>query len=220
MTYARRFKGSSWRSTWSRQAAHSTIVTIAELIHLAKRSSVNLVTIVQLLLDTNQLASGQLKVAWQPMPAEVFMRDAVDVLRPLLAENHHQFEVQVDPQVRVVWGDQSLLTRVVQNLLGNAIKFTPAYGQIIVGISRAPSGKAIELRVRDSGPGIAPAALPSVFDRFYQARNVERKGGNGLGLYFCRLAVEAHGGEIRAASQLGSGTTITAVLPVSPPITG
>ncbi|MBC8077725.1 MAG: ATP-binding protein, partial [Chloroflexales bacterium] len=56
-----------------------------------------------------------------------------------------------------------------------------------------------------------------IFDRFYQAPDGDRKG-NGLGLYFCRLAVEAHGGTIRAASQLGNGTTITAILPASPPL--
>ena len=192
--------------------------TLTELLQMAKRSSLNLAAMVQLILDTNQLAAGQLSVIWQPMPTEVFVRDALESLRPLLNQNQHQLDMQIDPQAPVVWGDRSLLTRVVQNLVGNAIKFTPSHGQIIVGISRAPSGNEIELRVRDSGAGIAPAALPAIFDRFYQAPEGERKGGNGLGLYFCRLAIEAHGGYIRAASQLGSGTTITAVLPASPPV--
>jgi signal transduction histidine kinase len=118
--------------------------------------------------------------------------------------------------VKIVWGDKTLLGRVVQNLVGNASKFSPRGGKINVSITLAPNGKDLELRVRDTGAGMSAAALPYIFDRYYQARDGDRRGA-GLGLYFCRLTSEAHQGSIRAASQIGSGTTITLVLPLFMP---
>ncbi|MBC8078399.1 MAG: ATP-binding protein [Chloroflexales bacterium] len=156
-------------------------------------------------------------MGWAPKQPATFLHEVLEPLRPLLARNEHELVTQCDEALAVLWGDHGLLTRLLQNLVGNAIKFTPRGGQIVVGINRAPAGNTIELRVRDSGPGIAAAALPYIFDRYYQAPADDRRDGNGLGLYFCRLVSEAHGGQIRAASQLGGGTTVTVVLPVRPP---
>ena len=141
--------------------------------------------------------------------------EALEPLQVLLDSLQQRVNVTIDERVRVLWGDTNLLCRVLQNLIGNANKFTPPGGRIDIGVTLDPKGSLIELRVRDTGSGIAPAALPYIFDRYYQAKEGDRRG-SGLGLYFCRLALEAHNGSIRAASQLGGGTTITALLPTRP----
>jgi signal transduction histidine kinase len=190
--------------------------TLTHLLTIAKRSTHNLGDLVQLILDTNQLAAGQLRVNWYPIQPSALIAEAVEPFQAQLTINNQALVTQIDERVRVTWGDPTLLRRVIQNLLGNAIKFTPLGGRIDIGLTLTPKEDMVELRVRDTGSGIQPAALPYIFDRYYQAREGDRQG-SGLGLYFCRLAIEAHRGTIRAVSQLGSGTTITVVLPVVPP---
>lgn len=191
--------------------------TLAEMLAAAKRSTRNLRDLVQLILDTNQLAVGQLLVSWQPIQPASVIHDALEPLQAELAANGQDVHIQVDPRVKVIWADASLLTRMLQNLVGNAIKFTPSNQRIDVGVAPDPKGSFIEIRVRDTGAGISPSSLPYIFDQFYQAKDGDRRG-TGLGLYFCRLSAEAHGGTIRAASQVGAGTTITFTLPATPPI--
>lgn len=190
--------------------------TLAQMLSVARRSAQGLNDMVQLLLDTNQLAAGQLQVAWQPIQPAAFLAEAIEPLQVTREAQRQQISVQIDERVRLIWGDRQLLIRVIQNLLSNALKFTPLGGQIDIGLVPAPMGNYFELRVRDTGSGISPAAIPHIFDRYYQARGGDRRGV-GLGLYFCRLASEAHGGTIRAVSQIGVGTTITVVLPMAPP---
>lgn len=190
--------------------------TLTHMLTIAKRSTDGLTNLVQLILDTNQLAAGQLPVKWQPMYPAAFLAEALDPLRAVCQASDQTLEMHVDERVKIMWGDKTLLARIVQNLVGNASKFTPQGGTIDVSIMTAPSGKELELRVRDTGAGMSAAALPHIFERYYQARDGDRRG-TGLGLYFCRLAAEAHRGSIRAASQLGSGSTITVTLPLLPP---
>jgi two-component system heavy metal sensor histidine kinase CusS len=117
----------------------------------------------------------------------------------------------------VVSGDSMKLWQVVNNLLDNAMKFTPAGGHIEVSVQADLASGAAVLRVADSGPGIAPEDLPQVFERFYQGdRSRRREGrtrGTGLGLAICQAIVSAHGGTISVQSVLGAGTTFTVRLP-------
>lgn len=191
--------------------------TTQEMLTIAGQSADELRELVQLILDTNQLAAGQLRIAWQPLKAQSFLGDAVAPLRPLVHARQIALRVDVDPAAAMLWGDGTLLRRVVQNLVGNSVKFTGEDGQIIVSLSPAPGGKRLELRVRDTGRGISSRALPTLFERYSQGSEGDRRG-NGLGLYFCRLAAEAHGGAIRATSQVGVGTAITVVLPSAPAV--
>lgn len=191
--------------------------TFQEMLQVAKRSTNHLRRMVELILDTNRLSAKSFEMVWVPIVPAALIKDAIEPLRSLLESQSQEMYISIDERVKVLWGDTTLLIRVLQNLIGNANKFTPRGGRIDVGVTLNPHGTSIELRVRDTGTGIAPAALPSIFDRYYQANGGDRRG-SGLGLYFCRLALEAHGGGIRAASQLGSGTTITALLPVKPPL--
>lgn len=191
--------------------------TLLEMLSIARRSTVYLKQMVQLIMDTNQLSAGNFQMSWVPIVPRQLIEGAVEPLQSLIAAQNQTLQVLIDDRVSLMWGDKELLMRVIQNLVGNANKFTPHGGTILVGLDLAPSGQSLELRIRDSGKGISPAAIPNIFDRYYQAHAGDRQG-SGMGLYFCRLASEAHGGTIRAASQIGNGTTITIVLPLRPPV--
>jgi signal transduction histidine kinase len=136
--------------------------------------------------------------------------EAVDMQRPLASSSSLELQVEVDPAVAEVWGDQDRLLQVFENLIGNAIKFTDAGGRITVGA--ATRGDDVVFRVADTGDGIASANLPRVFDRFWHAARAGRKGA-GLGLPITKGIVEAHHGRIWVESRVGRGSTFFFTIP-------
>lgn len=116
-------------------------------------------------------------------------------------------------------GDRDQLIRLFTNLISNALQHTPAAGTIVVELAPLRQGQSgLQVAVQDTGAGIAPDALPHVFDRFYRAdpaRGRRRDSGSGLGLAIAKLIVENHRGQIRLESQLGEGTTVSVSLPKS-----
>jgi signal transduction histidine kinase len=112
-----------------------------------------------------------------------------------------------------VTGDRDRLGQVLDNLLGNAIKYSPADGQILVQVARGD--REVVLRVIDQGPGIPADVLPHLFERFFRGPNTAGDPGLGLGLYITRMLVEAHGGRVSATSRAGEGSTFTIVLPLA-----
>ncbi len=126
----------------------------------------------------------------------------------------------MQPGLPDVWIDADRITQVLNNLIGNAIRYTPAGGTITVGASVLPPGGSLRISVTDSGPGIDPSALPYVFDRFYRAdkSRTRASGGSGLGLAIVKQLVEAHGGSVSAESPVhqGHGTRISFTLPGQP----
>jgi signal transduction histidine kinase len=117
--------------------------------------------------------------------------------------------------------DRERIVQLVNNLVGNALKFTPRGGQVDVRLTDSASEAIVE--VRDTGPGIPEAELPRIFDRFYRGTNVgeARASGSGLGLAIARSIVEMHGGSIEVVSAVGRGTSFRAHLPrLSEPAVG
>ena len=116
------------------------------------------------------------------------------------------------------WADRDLLARILGNLLSNAIKHTPEEGTITVGGGRSEAGGELVLFVRDTGEGIPEASQRLIFEKFYQAdaKKFGLKSDRGLGLTFCKMAVEAHGGRIWVESQPGRGSTFYVALPSAP----
>ena len=106
-----------------------------------------------------------------------------------------------------------MLRRALTNLVGNALKFTPAGGRVRVTASRGDH--AVLLRVSDDGPGISSRDLPHIFDRFYQGENNRKGHGLGLGLTFCRAALRAMGGEVIVESEEGKGSVFTLRIPAA-----
>ena len=133
-------------------------------------------------------------------------------MRSIAAAATVDLRVEVARDAPDVWADRDRLLQVFDNLVGNALKFTPPRGHIRVGA--ALDEHEVRFWVADTGVGIATGDLPHVFDRFWQARKLERSG-TGLGLAIVKGIIEAHGGRIWIESALGSGTTFFFALPAA-----
>jgi signal transduction histidine kinase len=155
-------------------------------------------------------------------------RDLIGLTRRFLEERQpisaqHRLCLETAEATIVGWWDAARLERALDNLLGNAIKYSPQGGAVTVRIAReAERGvEWVVLAVRDAGLGIAPADLPHIFQPGYRAAGVAGgQQGSGLGLAIARQIVEAHGGTITVASQLGRGSTFTVRLPLTAPAEG
>jgi signal transduction histidine kinase len=148
----------------------------------------------------------------EPLDLPALVRDAAETMRPLAEEKGLRLRVEGTGPVEVR-GDAARLRQVLYNLLDNAIKYTPAGGEVEVHAGERDGAAAVT--VRDTGVGIPVEHLPRVFDRFYRvdkARSREQ-GGTGLGLSIARSIVIAHGGTIDLESTPGGGTTCTVTLP-------
>lgn len=187
-----------------------------ELLDMAQKGAGHATEMVQMMLDTTKLEYGQFPISIQPIAIPGLIEQANKELQSLAQMQGVTIARQIAPDAPLVWGDNALLGRVLVNLVGNAIKHTPTGGTITIGAAAHPDGKHLELSVRDTGRGIPTADQGRIFERLAQVRNDDRGSGAGLGLYFCRLAAEAHGGTIRVNSQLGMGSTFTVTLPLRP----
>lgn len=180
-----------------------------EYLRMAQQSQVRLSNMIGDLMTIAQAESGSI-------PLQLERVDMCAITTRVVQEMTHQAERAElllthscgDP-VRLV-GDRFRLRRVVENLLANAIKFTPAGGQISVAVEYR--GNMVQLRVSDTGKGISPAAQELIFHKFGQAETGSRMS-IGLGLTFCKLIAEAHGGRISVESEPGMGSTFIVTLP-------
>jgi signal transduction histidine kinase len=169
--------------------------------------------LVEDLLDLSRIVSGKLKLDLQWVDLAELVAYAVDATRPAAQAKSLELTSELEPVGKIL-ADQQRLQQVVYNILGNAVKFTPAGGMI--GLTLRKLGSHAELRVKDSGAGIGPELLPHVFERFRQAGVAhERRGGLGLGLAIAQQLVERHHGTITAASDgPGRGATFSILLPL------
>ncbi|HLA77893.1 MAG TPA: histidine kinase N-terminal 7TM domain-containing protein [Vicinamibacteria bacterium] len=185
-------------------------------LELARRSTQRVLDLLTAILEVHGLESGKMPVERGPLDLASLIGEALGLVRPLADAKHQRLTSTMADALPPVQADRGLLLRVIQNLAGNAIKFTPPGGSIRVSAAgdRAVKGM-VTVSIEDDGPGIAPDLLPRLFREFVTGSLKGR--GSGLGLAFCRLAVEAHGGRIRAESVPGQGATFTFTLPVEPP---
>jgi PAS domain S-box-containing protein len=182
-----------------------------------QRAATRMKRLIQDLLDVTLIEARQLRVDRVRVPARQLLLEAVEAQRPLAASAALDVRCDLDCELPDIWGDPHRLLQVFENLISNAIKFTPAGGQIT--ISATPGERDVEFRVADTGGGIAASDLPHVFDRFWQARKGAH-GGAGLGLPITRGIVEAHGGRIWVESTLGRGTTLSFTIPRADGLSG
>jgi signal transduction histidine kinase len=174
-----------------------------------------LVEMVSATLDVSRMESHQLELAIAEHDLAALARQTAEQQRPLLEQKH--LTIVTPQETTPVWCDDGLIGRVFANLLGNAIKFTPEGGTITIGT--AADETLASGWVSDNGPGIPPEHHQRIFEKFGQVHDRQQgvKYSTGLGLSFCRMAVEAHGGTITVASELGVGTTFRFALPRRPP---
>ncbi|HET6380649.1 MAG TPA: HAMP domain-containing sensor histidine kinase [candidate division Zixibacteria bacterium] len=165
------------------------------------------------LLDLSRIDSGifPLDMRWGDLrdPA----RNVVEAQAELAESRGISLAIGVPTSPVMLRFDRERIIQLLTNLVGNALKFTPRGGEVVVEVRDEPEAGIIE--VRDSGPGIAPDELPHIFDRFYRGTNVgaARASGSGLGLAIARSIAEMHGGDIEVVSSLGEGATFTVRLP-------
>lgn len=180
-------------------------------LEIIDQESNRLVKLVDDLLDLSRLESKRLSLEMGQVRVRDLVTDTVAKMQPLAGGRALELR-QVESDVTVL-ADRDRLAQVLTNLVDNAIKFTRDDGRITVGW-RTLNGE-VEVSVADDGPGILPADLPHVFERFYKAdrSRAALPGGTGLGLAITKHIVEAHGGRIRVASAPGSGTTFAFTLP-------
>jgi PAS domain S-box-containing protein len=162
------------------------------------------------LLDVTAIEAGQLGVAPATFCPTPLLMDAVEAQRALASSGAIDLQIEVPSELPDIRGDQHRLLQVLENLIGNAIKFTPAEGRIVVGAAAREDD--VLFWVADTGGGISPENVPHVFDRFWQARKDGRLGA-GLGLAVARGIVEAQGGRIWVESRLGHGSVFFFTVP-------
>jgi two-component system phosphate regulon sensor histidine kinase PhoR len=165
----------------------------------------------QELLDLAQIESGQVLVRLLPTPVEQIVLEAVQRLQPQAEHKHQHLRIETSADL-IALADADKISRALGNLLHNAIKFTPPEGSVMVR-AQASNGD-VQISVSDTGPGIARADLPRVFERFYRGDRSRTTHGTGLGLAIAKHVVEAHGGKIWVESTgiSGQGTTFVFTL--------
>jgi PAS domain S-box-containing protein len=169
-------------------------------LEVVDRNTAALKRLVEDILDISSITMGQFRIETAPVDLAGVVEQATDSVRHAALAKDITLNVTRDPVMRPVVGDAGRLQQVVWNLLSNAVKFTPAGGRIDVTL--AQTGSYAEIRVRDTGQGIAPEFVPRLFDRFSQqdASTTRQHGGLGMGLAIVRHLVELHGGVVRAES--------------------
>ncbi len=166
------------------------------------------------LLDVSLVEAGTLGLERAPLSVRELVAETVENERVLASSASLELQVDLEPELPAVWADRHRLEQVLENLIGNAIKFTPVGGRVTVGAGRRP--REVLFWVSDTGRGIGPEALPHVFDRFWQVRR-EARAGAGLGLAIARGVVDAHGGRIWVESTPGKGSIFFFTIPETAP---
>jgi len=185
-----------------------------ELLGLSESNVSELLRMVNALLDVYKLEEGHLEAMPQAMRLDELVRKSIAQVTPEARSKSIAMSCEVG--AATVFVDDGLIVRVLTNLLANALKHTPSGGSVVVGAQPANAGGDFVLvRVADTGPGISSEDAPNVFDRFYQGGTGRSRGGTGLGLAFCKLAIALHGGTIRVANPGDPGAVIELTLPAA-----
>lgn len=208
------------------------VATLQQQFQVIERLTRRLGQLVDDLLFLTRQDSGLLALTPHPIDLDQLLSEVVEEQQVLAREGQIHLQVnsptpralppaysgELNAPPSLVWGDRDQLIRLFTNLIGNALQYTPAGGQVSLHCQRIRhQGQPwLQVGVQDNGMGIAPEALAHVFDRFYRADPARlRRGeqGSGLGLAISRAIVENHGGSIQVQSQPQQGTTVTVLLP-------
>ncbi|MGD1996587.1 MAG: ATP-binding protein, partial [Anaerolineae bacterium] len=190
----------------------SITIPVNELFRIAQRSGDRLYLLIDSILDLARLEDGGAGLTRRRLDVRSLVIEAVQQARPTTTARQLHMECRIPTELPPLWADRDLLARVLQNLLDNAIKFTPSRGEIVVRVDQ-PDAESLLFVISDTGLGIPPDQQEHIFDRFARVRREEGEGA-GLGLALCKLAVEAHGGRIWVESEPDQGSTFKFILPL------
>ncbi len=182
-----------------------------KLVHIIQSQSQRMLKLVSELLDISRIEAGRMALYREPMSMADAIRDVADRYQMLVSPRKLILEIGLVP---LVYGDKTRLAQIVENLLGNAVKFTPPEGSITIGLRE--KGKTAEISVQDTGAGIPHKQLKLLFQRFSKLKvaagiNVR---GTGLGLMIVKEVAQMHGGAVRVDSEPGKGTRFSVTLPL------
>ncbi|HEY3078748.1 MAG TPA: ATP-binding protein, partial [Chloroflexota bacterium] len=216
--------GHELRSPVTLIAGYSELLTAApvppaqarEMIDHIRGAAVRLCRLIDDLLDISRLESGRLKLSVGPLRLDELAREALEQLRSV--NRSHRFLVSVPPGLPEALGDGVRVRQVLDNLLANAVRYSPDGGTITLRVALA-GPETLLVSVRDEGIGIPEEARAKVFDKFYRVDTPTGQSirGLGLGLAICRQIVEAQGGRIWVDSRVGRGSTFSFTVPTAQP---
>jgi signal transduction histidine kinase len=167
-------------------------------------------TLIGDILDTARLRSGEQTLSLSEFEVPALVKEAVEAVSTFAQRREQTLRMQVDPDIPRLEGDRDLILRVLTNLIDNAVKYTPKGGKVMVRAQDSPDN--VRFVVVDNGPGIPSEDRDRIFDPY--VRGGSRKiYGAGIGLTFCKLAVEAHGGSIGLKSVVGEGSVFSFSIP-------
>lgn len=183
-----------------------------------KANSKNLLKLINNILDLAKIEAGRLELHLEYMDMPDVLGTIDNVIAPLAREKGITWEISLDPEVSLLRADPEKLRRVIENLAGNAIKFTPSGGRVEIKVSKDPGGKWIFIRVVDTGIGIPPEEQDEIFERFTQIDSSDSRkyGGTGLGLALAKELVTLHKGKIWVESEVNKGSTFVVHIPKDP----
>jgi len=186
---------------------------VKERLKKINKHSDSLAKLVNDLLDISRIESGKVEMELEKLNLKDVADEVLDLMAPQMKEKRIQFAIEIPQKISSCLADKTQLGRVLTNLLGNAIKFTPEKGNI--SIKAKEEKNFLQIDVQDSGIGISEGSLAKIFDEFYRDENAinQKIKGTGLGLSLVKLIVEAHKGKIWVNSKLGKGTTFSFTLP-------
>jgi len=189
-----------------------------EILNNAIGGGETLLAMINDLLDISKWESGSLVLDKQPLQPADAIEYALTQTAPLARRNGLRVARNIPSDLPAIGADRDLLRRSLTNLLGNAVKFTPRGGIVTVSASYDPAEAAVVFAVGDTGEGIPAHQVLRIFDKFGQveSRKAGRKMSTGLGLTFCKLVAEAHGGRIWVESKLGKGSRFLFTIPAAP----
>jgi len=168
------------------------------------------------LLDISRIESGNVTMEFKPMTAQSLLENPIDLLQPQMREKQIALHIESEEKPIEIWVDREKMERVLLNLLGNAVKFTPSGGSVTVQISNRK--ELVQFDVSDTGIGIDAKDIQHLFEEFFRSENAIRQNikGTGLGLSLAKRIIEAHEGKIWVKSKVGQGSTFSFSLPLKP----
>jgi K+-sensing histidine kinase KdpD len=184
---------------------------IESIYSIATRSTERLQRLISSLLDMQRLEAGEKIVKQKWVPITEFLNDVEDSVTPAITSKQQEFNIQSPDDLIELWLDGDMIKRVVINLVENANKYCPIESKIELRIQ--PEDHIVRFTVADNGPGIEQKAREKIFNKFSRLQASNYPKGIGLGLAFCKLAVEAHAGKIWVESELDVGSQFIFTLP-------
>ncbi len=188
---------------------------LRSLFDIATRSTERIQRLTKSLLDIARLEAGQAITTRQAVPPLGIVLKAYQALIPIALNKEQDVSSTVSEELPLLCIDSDMIERVLINLLQNAIKFTPQAGQIEIGAQQEE--EKVRFWVQDTGPGVDPQAKDAIFNKFTRLHTKDGPKGLGLGLAFCRLAVEGHGGRIWVDNNPEGGAIFSFTLPIATP---